>query len=276
MRYDRNKAFPYPVLRPYSDDYIDKDFQVAVSVETIENYLEILVEYRLSSKSIRHLIEDHKALFVTIVSCRDTYYSATIESFSFEAQKRFSQGLFRGEVIINKYIQILENVELYSDEVHSDFGSAPFVYHAGDIIAQDEPEKFYFEREFFKAVTSVFHLVKNDSVLYGEWKLDADNNHIGIEVNPVMKENFDIARSSRSNQMILINSLYYAAVVQAIDYLKEDDGTYDSYRWAHVIKKKMADCNISFKESSTQIATAILECPLRMLSEFVFRTKDES
>ena len=27
MKFDRNKTFPYPVLRPYSDDYVDGDFQ---------------------------------------------------------------------------------------------------------------------------------------------------------------------------------------------------------------------------------------------------------
>jgi hypothetical protein len=168
----------------------------------------------------------------------------------------------------------VDNVKLYTDEIHSDFGNGPFIYSTGDIIAQDEPENFYFDREFFKAITSVFNLVKSDSVPYGEWKLDADNNHIGIQINPAMKEVFDVARFSRSNQMILINSLYYAAVVQAIDYLKEGDDSYDSYRWSHVIKKKIADCKLSYEYPSTQIATAILELPLRMLSESVFKIKD--
>ena len=275
MKYDKNKAFPYPVLRPYNDDFVGKDFQASVSIETIENEVEISVEYSLSSKSIRQLIENYEASFVTVIACRDTYYSATIESFTFEAKKQFDQGLFRGEVSINKYIRIIDSVELYTDEIHSDFGEGPFIYNVGDIIAQDEPERFYFEREYFKAVTSVFNLVKSDSVPYGEWKLDAENNHIGIQVNPAMKEVLDIARSTRSNQMILINSLYYAAVVQAIDYLKEGEGAYDSYQWAHVIRKKITDRKISLESHhSTQIATAILERPFQMLCESIFKTLD--
>lgn len=276
MKFDRNKAFPYPVLRPYSDDFIEKDFQAVISVDTSESSIEISVVYSLSSKSIQQLIDEHLASFVTVVSCRDTYFSTTIESFESCAQKSLPHSLFRGEVLINKYIQVLADFEFESDEVHADFGDGPFKYTKSDIIAQDEPEKFYFGREFFKPLTSVFTLVKNESLSYGEWRLDADNDHVGIEVSPKMKEKFDIARSTRGNQVILLNSLYYAAVTQSIEYLKGEDGNrYEELRWAQVVKKKMADCNISLAESATQIASAVLKLPLRMLSDVVFAEGDE-
>lgn len=275
MKFDRSKAFPYPVLRPYNDDFIEKDFQAVISVDTPEASIDISVDYSLSSKSIQKLINEHLASFVTVVSCRDTYFSATIESFEPHAQKSLPHGLFRGEVFINKYIQVLTDIEFESPEIHADFGKGPFRYTQGDIIAQDEPEKFYFGREFFKPLTSVFTLVKNESLSYGEWKLDADNDHVGIEVSPKMKDKFDIARSTRSNQMILLNSLYYAAVVQSIEYLKEPDSGYDQFRWAQVVKKKMDDCNVTLEEPATKIASAVLEFPLRMLGDFVFAEGDE-
>lgn len=273
MKFDRNKAFPYPVLRPYSDDFIDKDFQAAISVDASEATVDISIDYSLSSESIRKLIDEHFASFVTVVSCRDTYFSQSIESFDNSAKKSLPYGIFRGEVYINKYIQILDDIEFSSDEIHEDFGPGPFSYTKGDIIAQDEPEKFYFGREFFKPLTSVFILVKNDSLPYGEWKLDIDDDHVSIEVSPAMKERFDIARSNRSNQMILINSLYYAAVVQSLDYLKEQEEVYAGYRWAQVIKKKMLDCNLTLTEPSTKIASTLLDFPLRLLSDSVFSTE---
>ena len=276
MKFDRNKAFPYPVLRPYNDDFIDKDFQAAVSVEISESSVNITVDYSLSSKSIKALIDAHDASFVTIVSCRDTYFSQAIESFDEHVEKVLPHGLFRGEVFINKYIQIIDDVTFESAEIHPDFGAGPFLYTKGDIIAQDEPEKFYFGREFFKPLTSIFSLVKNESLSYGEWKIDAENDYIGIEINPKMKDKIDIARSGRSNQMILINSLYYAAVVQVIENLKNDDTSYSDYRWAQVIAKKMADCGVTIEDQSTKIASTILDFPLRMLSEFVFAEGIES
>jgi len=33
MRFDHQKAFPYPVLRPDVDDYLNAEFQVSVDVE---------------------------------------------------------------------------------------------------------------------------------------------------------------------------------------------------------------------------------------------------
>ena len=161
MKFDRNKAFPYPVLRPYNDDFIDRDFQAAVSVEVSESSVNISIEYSLSSRSIKKLIDAHEASFVTVVSCRDTYFSQAIESFDEHAEKVLPHGLFRGEVLINKYIQILDDISFKTTEVHPDFGTGPFLYTKGDVIAQDEPEKFYFGREFFKPLTSIFSLVKN-------------------------------------------------------------------------------------------------------------------
>jgi len=276
MKFDRNKAFPYPVLRPYNDDFIDKDFQAAVSVEVSESSVNISIDYSLSSKSIKKLIDAHEASFVTVVSCRDTYFSQAIESFDEHAEKVLSHGIFRGEVFINKYIQILDDISFESTEVHPDFGTGPFLYTKGDVIAQDEPEKFYFGREFFKPLTSIFSLVKNESLSYGEWKIDTESDYVSIEINPKMKEKIDIARSGRSNQMILINSLYYAAVVQVIENLKEDDSSYSDYRWAQVIAKKMGDCEVTIDDPSTKIASKILDYPLRMLSDFVFADGAES
>ena len=270
MKFDKQKAFPYPVLRPYNDDFVGKDFQGTISIEIEEEFVNITIDYSLSSKSIQNLLDERVASLVTVVSCRETYFSQSIESFDFRAEKRLLHGLFRGEVYINKYIQILDEVYLGNEEIHEDFGSGPFLYTAGDIIAQDEPEKFYFGREFFKPVTSIFSLVKNDSLLYGDWKLNADNDYIGIEVNPTMKEKFDIARSSRNNQMILMNSLYYAAVVQAVEYLKEQDDVYSEYRWAQVIKNKIAIYGLIIEEPATKIASTLLDFPLRMLGDSVF------
>jgi hypothetical protein len=107
--------------------------------------------------------------------------------------------------VINKYIQILADSEIESDEINEDFGKGPFKYTRGDIIAQDEPEAFYFGHEFFTPLTSVFTMVQNGSLSYGEWKLDADSDQVGIEVNPKMKDKFDRARATGSNRQILLN-----------------------------------------------------------------------
>jgi hypothetical protein len=37
MKFDRSKTFPYPVLRPYSDDYVDAEFQALAEFEIKDN-----------------------------------------------------------------------------------------------------------------------------------------------------------------------------------------------------------------------------------------------
>jgi hypothetical protein len=96
MKFDKNKAFPYPVLRPHSDDFIDKDFQSTADFTIDENTVAMVVTYALSSKDIAQLIENGKAEYVSVLACRDTYFSVSLPSFETSVSREFDSGLFRG------------------------------------------------------------------------------------------------------------------------------------------------------------------------------------
>ncbi len=49
MKFDRQKAFPYPVLRPYSDDYLNVDFQTSVDFNISKETVGMNVQYAISS-----------------------------------------------------------------------------------------------------------------------------------------------------------------------------------------------------------------------------------
>jgi len=76
MQFDVDRAFPYPVLRPGVDDYIDGDFQASVEFQSNDGELHVHLEARfaLSVDEIWSAIEAKQASFVAVVSCRDTYF----------------------------------------------------------------------------------------------------------------------------------------------------------------------------------------------------------
>ncbi len=52
MKFDKNKAFPYPVLRPYSDDYKDVEFQATVEFTVGKEKIKTNISYAISSEEI--------------------------------------------------------------------------------------------------------------------------------------------------------------------------------------------------------------------------------
>lgn len=272
MKFDRNKAFPYPVLRPHSDDFVDKQFQATPEVGIDSSKVAVEVTYALSSRDIRNLIKSGAAAFVSIIACRDTFFSVKLTSVTSTVKGEFEATNFRGEVEIRSYIQIVSDVTFVPTEVHPDFGSGPLSYTKGDIIAQDETNVFYFDRDLFKSLVSVFDLVKRESLTGGAWEIKFDDDHIQIEVSPEMKEALDAARNRPENRAILLNSILFATVMQALDKIKTGEGIYDDYRWAKVIKQTAHNKSISLDSHDSYLAAEkLMGYPLSLLDAMVFK-----
>lgn len=272
MKFDKNKAFPYPVLRPHSDDFVDREFQSTADFLIEGKTVKVEVTYALSSKDIKQLIKNKDAVYVSVLACRDTYFSVALPSSETVIAKEFDSGLFKGEVQVRSYIQIVNDIEFTSNEIHADFGTDPIKYTKADIIAQDETDTFYFDRDLFKPLTSVYDLVKNDKLSGGSWELNFEQDHVQIQVSPDMKESIDNARNSTANRAILINSLLFASVMQSIEKLKLGEGNYDEYKWAKIITQSAHNNSIDiYNHDSYLTAEKLMKHPLTILDNYVFK-----
>jgi hypothetical protein len=273
MKFDRNKAFPYPVLRPYSDDYVNVDFQTAVNFQITEEHVCVAVDYTISSKAILGEIQKRRAVYVSVVSCRDTYFREVLPSSKSNLAHQFDAGQLRGEVRIDPYVVIMKAVPKYSaSEINPEFQKKTFTFSPGDILAQDESQVFYIERDLFKPITSVFDLVKNDALSGGEWLIGLEENHVQIEVSPETKETIDGARNNKNHKVTLLNSLYFAAVVHAVQKLKESGDAYENNRWADVMLKQINNNGLDLqKEEAYVLAQRLMKNPLSLLSTYVLK-----
>ena len=110
MKYDKSKAFPYPVLRPESDDFIDVDFQATVDLVVKKEKIEVLISYVLSSEDISSHIKNGEAEYVSIISCKDTYYQEILRTKSKDLKGEFSIGDLRGEVKIESFVVVKNSI----------------------------------------------------------------------------------------------------------------------------------------------------------------------
>ncbi len=276
MRFDKQKAFPYPVLRPYNDDYIDVDFQTTVDFVIEGSDISATIEYAISSEEIVEQVEQGNAEYVSVISCRDTYFRKILRTSDWKVETQFDTGELRGEVRVDPYVFVKSPISGYSSpDINKEYGIGTFEFEVGDILAQDEPQVFYIDRDLFKPVTSVFELVKKDSLPEHEWTLDFSQDHVQICLSPKMKEKVDNARNNIENRAILLNSIYFSAVMQSIDKIRYSRADFEGYKWAQVILRQSANMGVDLESHDAYItAQRLMKYPLAYLDNYVFKDNE--
>ena len=273
MKFDRNKTFPYPVLRPFSDDYVDVEFQTNVDFSSSGGAVTTDISYRVSSAELIEQVKNGNAKFVSIVSCRETYFREVIASDVKNVVKNFDVGNLRGEVKVDSYIVAVKKIPSFSSpDINIEFGRDSFAFTPGDVLAQDETAVFYIDRDLFKPVTSVFDLVKNTEFSEGEWRIYLDDEHIQIVVSTAMKESIDNARNNNSMKVILLNSIYFSAAVHAIQRLKELGSDYEEKKWGRVLYRQIHNNGLDLVGTDAYIlAQKLMKYPLKVLNAYVLK-----
>lgn len=271
MKFDRFKAFPYPVLRPYNDDFIGVEFQSTTDYFSSGSTIEFETTYVVSSEEILQAINEGSAEYSTIISCRDTYTRKSIFTSKSNIKSEFKMEEFRGEVKIDSFIVVKKKIEGFSSsDLNPEYGESVIKYDVGEILAQDETTVFYLEKELFKPISAVFEFGTDAKLPLGMWELDYEGKYLRIVVNPDMKKSIDEARSAaKGNRVILINSLYFSAAREAIEKLKKNQTEYREKTWAEVILKQMHNQSIDIDNvESYVIAQQLLKYPLTLMQQF--------
>ncbi|UYN99125.1 MAG: hypothetical protein KIT02_14515 [Devosia sp.] len=274
MQFDSLRAFPYPVLRPGVDDYTDGDIQATIDFSQSIDGLEIQVEvsFVVSVPQIVELITAGNAEYAVVFACRDTYFRQAIRSQVSHFTHNFPSGSLRGEVLIYPYVLATSPIEGFvCNWINPEFGEGPFNFDKGAALAVDQPQSVYIDRDSFKPISSVFNLVKNDNLQYGEWRVEAGQEKVLISVHPALKERLDLARNDNKNKAILLNSIYFGAVMQCIAYLKRGDGAYDEFRWANIFRIRCEELAIDLsKHDEFYIAQQLMKSPFRVIDGYFF------
>jgi len=279
MKFDPQKAFPYPVLRPHNDDYLDSDIQTTAEflVDHGEKRVQFNASLAISSETIQDLIDQEKAYYSINISCRSTFFRKSLKTTENYIECEFSYGEFKDEVEVTCYvIAAIDICDYLPEDLNPEFGTSPFNIDKGDVLALDEPQISYFDRDSFKPLSSIFSLVQNNNRSDNEWRVDLDSDDIIISVSPSTKHMIDIVRNNKSHLAVLMNSLYFSALVQAISELKQEGEEYESKKWASVLTRKIHNTeNIDLeRDPSYVIAQELLKLPMLQLKNYVFKEKE--
>lgn len=272
MQFDPLRAFPYPVLRPGSNDYLDSAMQTVAELIESEDQLEITAEATLAVgvDEIRALVDQGKARYAAVISCRDTYFRKAMLSEKPHLSERFPAGALRGEVLIYPYVVAVEPIEGFSCPwINPEFGNGPFLFPNGAVLAVDEPQMIYVDRETFKPISSCFFLAPNENIASNEWRIDASEERVRIMVSPSLKNRITNARNSKEKRAILLNSIYFGAVVQCLSILKADE--VGDQRWVRIFRQRLADQHLDLDaHPETWVAQQLMRHPFAVVDRYFF------
>lgn len=276
MKFDTQKAFPYPVLRPNADDLVGSDIQSTpyFDIDHDERTVKFATSIDISSEYIYDLIDSGKAHFAVEVACRATFFRQTIKSQVPQIESSFDYDGLRDEVEITSYILATTALDDYMpDDLNPEFGNTPFKLEKGDVLAVDEPRSFYFDRDSFKPLASIFSLVMSDNLTDNEWKIDLEEQTIRILVNHKTKSVIDIARNDKTNKAILLNSLWFTALTEALRGLAQSPEDYSENQWAKALNKRIHNLgNVELGITPPyEIAQVILNKPFVQLVNYAFK-----
>jgi hypothetical protein len=274
MQFDSLRAFPYPVLRPDVDDYIDGDIQVTVEFEPSVDGQEVVAEvaFHLSVKELQEEVEAGRAQYTTVFACRDTYFRHVHASGEESFKVTFPAGRLRGEVQIFPYIASVKLITGYKSKlINSEFGAGPFRYEIGSVLAVDRPQIIYIDRDVFRPLSSVFVLIGDDSIVGHEWQVRTTDEKVQILVSLELKELIDKARNNKAHRAVLMNSIYFAAVMHCISILKAGSEDNDS-RWAKVMRQKCHNEGINIEDHDEYLITEkLMKSPFQLIEAYVFQ-----
>ena len=265
MQFDLLRAFPYPVLRPGVDDYLDSDIQAEVHLTPSDDGSELAasVDFQLSVDELGELVASDCARYGVVFACRDTYFRRAAMSSDPSYGAAFAAGSLRGQVMIYPYIVATKDISDFTCQwINPEFGPGPHCFPRGAPLALDQPHELYVDREAFKPLSSCFSLVKADELPPNEWKVQAEGDKVQIAIAPALKERIDSARNSKENRAILMNSIYFGAVMQCLSFMKQG-GDYYEWRWAEIFRQRLADRKIELdNHPESWIAQQLLHHPI--------------
>ena len=273
MRISSASHFSHPILSEETTDYNAGKFEVVISVDEdpVSNTLELECDVTLQEVDIEKFLLEGAAKIALFVHCGGTYHS------SFHSLKEgkniisFVPGSLSGRVQLRPIVHAGMSIkDFHSKNFNEEYEGAAFNLTKGDIIAWDREQVVQVGQKKLAPMDSIFEMARNEGVPEGEFQIKPDENKIQIHAAGRTYDHIHMLRGSAEGRSILLNSVYYPAVLQVLTYLQEGGGNeYEDLEWFQTFKAKCDFYHIDLSDSTEIVrdANRLLKTPYKKIME---------
>lgn len=277
MKYDTNRHYLYPVMRPHSDDYPKGDFSTLLDAQFSSHDVEVSIEYTVNDDTINEHVSSSHARCVAMLYCRDTMYrqlvAKNIGEDKFRLLETIPMRLLQNQVEVHPIIVANTKIEDFSTSTaHEEYGDKQIRIEKGQPLAVDDPWHFEVNSQQLK-VDSLFKLVADTQ---GELKnyefdviMDEKERYVDIKANEDTIESF---RKLRKIKNATIPTIYLSSLVTILAYIQEIDAEdissedMPSVGWYKCIHKKLEDHNIVLDELDSGSKYSLMRAAQQLLT----------
>lgn len=243
----RAKAYPYPVLSSFSDDFgSDAIFHAAIEAEMGGDTSQQLVVTYDITQSVAWMDEyflDGNARIVMDVQCRSTLFREYVDLDGWKGQLVFDDGQLYGSTTLTPLIIASSSNQTYRpDGINEEFGTSVFGVREGDILGVGESVTV--DLEFSRTldrdlVTIKYSTEESDTDIY---RFQYDGPRIIIIAGESLRDAIGHMRADRSTRPYLFMSVYKDCIAGALNYLaREEDGENTELPWGRTLMSRLED-----------------------------------
>lgn len=265
----RAKAFPYPVLAPFNDDYTDGSLLSLVIDARFEDEdsQALQVKYRIDQTSnwLDEFILDGGAQMAIDVECRSTMLRSYVRVSAFEGEMAFAPGELYGKVTFTPVVVATASTMDYRPEgVNGEFGTGRHTIMEGDLLAIGEGSEI--DIEFGRSLRRDLVTIKyTDEAEHADtYSFDFTGGQILIVAGVGLREPIEFVRAHSNLNPFLHMSIYKDCIAAALRFLAEaDESEREDRPWARRLLRALDDAGCALnpgdpeqQEISAQILVA--------------------
>ena len=246
MRYNPNRSYFHPVLRPHSDDYADFDGTDGAVVEwkRIANDYHFSVQFTIAVPAVQKAIEDGRASCLAVVYCPSTLHRQAITDHPtspFVLEGRTPRSHITGQVEIYPTVVANQNIDLDTRDAHEDYGKRRVEVPKGAPLATfypwvcDAPEET-------RPVESIVVLDFDEALDDGEFEVETElsESYVVVKTNRKTRGDWDAVGPATR-----FATVYMAAITQALAEIRSGgDGDGSDALWVACLRRQLRIQNI--------------------------------
>ena len=270
------RSLPYPLLASWTEDYERQHtFRLNVPTAVIRDGddINLTLQHHLTSDTLRNLIDDRKAKYVTIASCPQTGRRDVVKTTHEEDLATLEAGNYKESLHLLSYITATTRLMGWTSEEHSaeftEFRPDGFDIASGSILAAADEVRIDIEEG--ASPFSIIDIVQDDRVAEGRFSLDLDDVRIKVHLAPKDKARVEALRKRGpmdARARTLVPALYMHAITEALRNIGSGDRWNESLRRA-LEKNDIQTDDQNLADEAVRYAQEVLDGPMgHMLAGF--------
>lgn len=218
-----NINYPYPVIRPNEEDYVNTVFTGDLTVTPENDGYYIRPEFSIANAEIKKLIDEGKLTYAVEIECVSTWLRRLVRITDNKPEK-IEPTCIHETVELTPCIIAMEKI---TDFTNSDFAeeywSIKYTINAGEVVGIGQKRTFdaFYQSDIIKDGSSIIHFEGSDSLK--ELSCDFTSNLINITLPT---EQFDDYKNCGYNKKKykMLNAIFsIPVVVEAIGIISNDE-----------------------------------------------------